>query len=77
MKHPVPRVFKVKSRVKTWQGRGIWSQQSEHKQVPKRVRDQLSGRVSAPCWHDTPVANAPLKPLNSLEVNFGRVIKSV
>ena len=29
-------VFKVKSRVKTWQVRGIWSQQLEHKQVPKR-----------------------------------------
>ena len=29
-------VFKAKSRVKTWQNRGIWSQQWEHKQVPKR-----------------------------------------
>ena len=29
-------VFKVKSRVKTWQVRGIWSQQLEQKQVPKR-----------------------------------------
>ena len=28
-------VFKVKSRVKTWQIRGIWSQQLEHKQVPQ------------------------------------------
>ena len=28
-------VFEVKSRVKTWQVRGIWSQQLEHKQVPK------------------------------------------
>ena len=28
-------VFDVKSRVKTWQARGIWSQQLEHKQVPK------------------------------------------
>ena len=26
-------VFEVKSRVKTWQVRGIWSQQMEHKQV--------------------------------------------
>ena len=25
----------MKSRVKTWQVRGIWSQQLEHKQVPK------------------------------------------
>ena len=29
-------VFKVRSRVKTWQDRGLWSQQLEHKQVPKR-----------------------------------------
>ena len=28
-------VFEVKSRVKTWQVRGIWSQQLEHYQVPK------------------------------------------
>ena len=28
-------VFYVKSRVKTWQVRRIWSQQFEHKQVPK------------------------------------------
>ena len=28
-------VFEVKSRVKTWQVRGIWSQQLEHSQVPK------------------------------------------
>ena len=28
-------VFEVKSRVKTWQVRGIWSKQLEHKQVPQ------------------------------------------
>ena len=28
-------VFEVKSRVKTWQVLGIWSQQLEHKQVPR------------------------------------------
>ena len=28
-------VFEVKSRVKTWQVRGIWSQQLKHKQVPQ------------------------------------------
>ena len=28
-------VFEVKSRVKTWQDRGIWSQQLKHKQVPQ------------------------------------------
>ena len=27
-------------------------------------RNQVSGRVSVPCWHATPVANAPWKPLN-------------
>ena len=30
-----PGVFEAKSRVKTWQVRGIWSQQYEHKQVPQ------------------------------------------
>ena len=30
------RVLKVKSRVKTCQVRGIWSQQLEYKQVPKK-----------------------------------------
>ena len=29
-------VFKLKSRVNTWQVRGIWSQQLEYKQVLKR-----------------------------------------
>ena len=32
----------------------------------------MSGRVSAPCWHATPVANAPWKHLNSVKVQFGR-----
>ena len=26
-------------------------------------RNQVFGRVSVPCWHATPVANAPWKPL--------------
>ena len=26
-------------------------------------RNQVSGRVSVPCWHATPIANAPWKPL--------------
>ena len=26
-------------------------------------RNQMSGRVSVPCWHATPIANAPWKPL--------------
>ena len=57
-------VFEVKSRL-----RGILSQQLEHKQVPTSPkmggggRNQVSGMVSVPCWHATPVANAPWKPL--------------
>ena len=39
-----------------------WSQQVEHMQVPKR-RDQVSGGVSVPCRHATPVANVLWKPL--------------
>ena len=52
-------IFEVKSRVQTWQVWGIWSQQLEHKQVPQWG----TGKVSVPCWHATPVANAPWKPL--------------
>ena len=47
----------MKSRVKTWQVRGIWSQQLEHKQVQQWGRNQVSRRVTVPCWHATPVAN--------------------
>ena len=39
-----------------------WSQQEEHMQVPKG-RDQVSGGVSVPCRHATPVANILWKPL--------------
>ena len=53
----------MKSQVKTWQVRGILSQQLELKQVQERGRNQVSGRVSVPCWHATPVANTPWKPL--------------
>ena len=51
-------VFEVKSRVKTWQVQGIWSQQLEHKQVLQCWNGtRCPGRVSVPCWHATPVAN--------------------
>ena len=56
-------VFEVKRRVKTWQVRVIglnnWSTSKSH----NGGRNQVSGRVSVPCWHATPVANAPWKPL--------------
>ena len=56
-------VFEVKSRVKTWQVRGIWSQQLEHKQVPQLGTDPGVRKGKRSCWHATPVANAPWKPL--------------
>ena len=57
-------VFEVKSRVKTWQVRGIWSQQlASISKSQNGGRNQVSGRVSVPCWQATPVANAPWKPL--------------
>ena len=49
-------VFKVKKREKTRQVRGNWPQQLGG------GRNQVSGRVSVPCWHATPVANASWKP---------------
>ena len=40
-------------------------------------RNQVSRRVSAPCWHVTPFANAPWKPLNSVQsLNRCRVGKT-
>ena len=39
-----------------------WSQQEEHIQVPKGP-DQVSGGVSVPCRHATPVVNVLWKPL--------------
>ena len=53
----------MKSRVKTWQVRGIWSQQLEHKQVPQWGTEPGVRKGKLPCWHATPVANAPWKPL--------------
>ena len=35
--------------------------QLEHKQFPKGGRNQVSRRVNVPCWHATPVVNAPRK----------------
>ena len=50
-------VFKVKYRVKTWQVRGIWSQQLEHKQVQKRSKEPgiRKGKrfLLAPQWDRT------------------------
>ena len=38
----------------------------------------MSGRVSVPYWHAAPVANAPWKPLNSVNVKVGiKVMKLV
>ena len=47
--------IEVKIRVKARQVREIWFQQLEHKQFPKRERNPVSGRVSVPCWHATPL----------------------
>ena len=59
--------------------RGIWGEKSSKDMASSRNlvstigaqasptmvgRNQVSGRVSVPCWHATPVANAPWKPLN-------------
>ena len=44
-----------------------------HPSLKKAGRSQKSRRVSVPCWHASPVANAPLKPLtcNSVKVKVG------
>ena len=38
---------------------------------PKVGQDQVSGGVSVPCWHATPVAYILLKPLQFGKVNIG------
>ena len=53
----------MKSREKSWQVRENWSQQFEHKQVPKCGTEPGGRKFSVPCWHATPVANASWKPL--------------
>ena len=72
-------VFKVKSRVKTWQVRGIWSQQFEHTQVPKKGTEQgvqkfklslLACHTRCKCSMET--------THNSVKVNLGmKVMKLV
>ena len=72
-------IFKVKSRVKTWQVRGIWSQQLEHKQIPKRgtesgvrkgKRSLLASHTRCKCSMET--------TYNSVKVKLGiKVLKWV
>ena len=40
--------------------------------IPNVGQDQVSGGVSVPCWHATPVAHILLKPLQFGNVNFGK-----
>ena len=72
-------VFKVKSRVKIWQVRGIWSQQFEHKQVPKKGTEPgvRKGRRSLPASH-TRCKCSMETTHNSVKVNLGiKVMKLV
>ena len=69
----------MRGRVKTWQDRGI-SKNGAQASPKIGGRNQVSGRVSVPCWLATPVANAPLKQTthNSVKVKFGiKVMKLV
>ena len=43
---------------------------------PKKGQDQVSGGVSVPCRHATPVADALWKPIFSNNVEFGKKSKS-
>ena len=71
-------VFKVKSRVKTWQVQGIWSQQLEYKQVPKRGTEPCArrGKRSLLACH-TRCKCSMETTHNSMKVKFGiKVIKT-
>ena len=60
-------VLEVKSRVKTWQVRGIWSQQLEHKQVPqwgtepgvRKGIGQFNTQTAEDCFYEGPIENRP------------------
>ena len=56
-------IFKVKSAEKTQRAQESWSQQLEHKQVPKRDGARCPKGISIPCWHATFVENSPWKSL--------------
>ena len=57
----------MKSRLKTWQVRGIRSEQLEHKQVPQWGTEPGVRKGSIPCWDATAVTNVPWKPLINSE----------
>ena len=42
---------------------------------PKVGQDQVSGGISVPCWHATPVAYIPLKTLQFGDVKFGKMVR--
>ena len=72
-------VFKVKSRGKTWQVRGIWSQQLEHKQVPKRGTEPvvLKGKRSLLSSHTRCICSMETTH-NSVKAKLGiNVVKLV
>ena len=70
-KREVPRVFEIqKSGDKTSSGE-IGLDIRTHAS-PKVGQDQVSGGVSVPCWHATPVANALWKPIFSNNVKVGK-----
>ena len=72
-------VFKAKSRVETWQVRGIWSQQLEHKQVPKRGTEPgvRKGKCSLLASH-TPCKSSIETNHNMVKVKLGiKVMKLV
>ena len=53
-------------------GLNNWSTSKSH----NGGRNQVSGKVSVPCWHATPVANAPWKPLMKVKLGI-KVMKLV
>ena len=56
-------VFKVKGRKRHGKYGGIGLNNWSISKSPKMLWNQVSGRVSVPCWHAIPVTNAPWKPL--------------
>ena len=62
----------MKRRVKTWQVRGIWSQQLKHKQVPKRGTEPGVRKGKCPLLASHTRCNCSMETThNSVKVKFG------
>ena len=68
----VPRGIRGEKSSKDMASSRNWSQQLKISKSQNGGRNQVSGRVSVPCRHATPVADALWKPVFSNNVKVGK-----